>query len=660
MTLQPGDILHTRYKIETIIAQGGMGAVYRARDLSLDVLVAVKENLGTTESYARQFRREGTVLASLVHPNLPRVTDHFVSETGSQYLVMDFIEGEDLREMIKRQGQLPEEFVLRVGIEICEALSYLHTRQPPILHRDIKPGNIKISPDGSIFLVDFGLVKVVQGGGATTTGAQSLTPGYAPPEQYGGGTDQRSDIYSLGATLYAALTGKIPEDGISRAMGNSRLTPILRHNPGVSPRLAATIEKSLSIEPEKRFQTALEFRDQLIELWAGYESTERNTTVPVQPSEKTRKTSSGDQKRKSSTRNIIAAVLAILVFLGLVIAAESLSRVFLRGPVTMSVATPTEERSKPPQATRTMRVQVTDPGTSALPASTLTSDPEPTSIPVDKPGEMIAFASDREGIPQIYLVSLEDASLTKITTLQEGACQPDWSPDGRRLIFISPCAADAQKYPNASLFLMNADGSNLQGLNTVPGGDFEPDWTADPNLILFSSLRDSTNYSTSHLFLFNLAEGKSTRIPSNANAQQNPRMSPSGGRITFIENRNGIPQVFLMNTDGSEPSALTSLLEGGAAHPAWSPDGTRVVYVRLAPPSGMMLKNAELPGSKSLSLNDQFPDANNPAFSTDGSLIVFESGGDIWMMQASGENPVNLTQSAGRDFDPAWRPQPSQ
>ncbi len=174
MALQPGEILHNRYRIENIIAQGGMGSVYLARDLSLDIPVAVKENLGGTESYARQFRREGTVLAGLVHPNLPRVTDHFVSEAGSQYLVMDYIAGEDLREMIKRLGPLPEDLVYRVGITICDALSYLHSLTPPILHRDIKPGNIKISPDGEIFLVDFGLVKVFQGrrchnyGGAVT------------------------------------------------------------------------------------------------------------------------------------------------------------------------------------------------------------------------------------------------------------------------------------------------------------------------------------------------------------------------------------------------------------------------------------------------------------------------------------------------------------
>ena len=132
MPLQPGEIVHNRYKIESTIAQGGMGAVYLARDLSLDISVAVKENLGGTDSFARQFRREGTVLAGLVHPNLPRVTDHFMSETGSQYLVMDFISGEDLREMIKRMGPLPEDLVLRVGITICSALTYLHTHQPPI------------------------------------------------------------------------------------------------------------------------------------------------------------------------------------------------------------------------------------------------------------------------------------------------------------------------------------------------------------------------------------------------------------------------------------------------------------------------------------------------------------------------------------------------
>ena len=204
------------------------------------VEIALKENLFTTEEYARQFRLEATILASLRQPNLPRVSDHFVIEQQGQYLVMDYIEGEDLRQRMDRLGQLPEQEVIVVGVAICDALMYMHSRKPMVLHRDIKPGNVRITPTGHIFLVDFGLAKIVQGRETTSTGARAMTPGYSPPEQYGTArTDHRSDVYSLGATLYSALTDQLPEDALARAMGQAKLTPIIKHNPRVSQNLAA-------------------------------------------------------------------------------------------------------------------------------------------------------------------------------------------------------------------------------------------------------------------------------------------------------------------------------------------------------------------------------------------------------------------------------------
>src|SRR5215510_5052719 len=265
MTLERGALLHKRYRIVEILGQGGMGSVYRAVDENLGVDVAVKENLFTTDEYARQFRLEAVILANLRHPNLPRVTDHFVIGDQGQYLVMDYIEGEDLRQRMERVGNITEDEAILLGAAICDALAYLHTRKPPILHRDLKPGNVKITPDGHIFLVDFGLAKLVQGSQATTTGARAMTPGYSPPEQYGTArTDPRTDIYSLGATLYAALCGMIPEDGLARAMDNAQLTPLRKRNPKTSRRLAAAIEKAMGIDPADRFQIADDFKRALL------------------------------------------------------------------------------------------------------------------------------------------------------------------------------------------------------------------------------------------------------------------------------------------------------------------------------------------------------------------------------------------------------------
>src|SRR5690242_18897732 len=265
MTLEKNAFLHNRYRVIEILGQGGMGSVYQAVDENLGVTVALKENLFTTDEYSRQFRLEAVILANLRHPNLPRVYDHFVSGE-QQYLVMDYIEGEDLRQRMERMGTISEEDAVQIGASICDALTYLHTRKPPILHRDIKPGNVKVTPEGHIFLVDFGLAKVYQDNTqATSTGARAMTPGYSPPEQYGTArTDPRTDIYSLGATLYASLSGIIPEDGLARAMDNAQLTPLRKRNTRTSRRMAAAIEKALAVDPSDRFQTAEEFKSALL------------------------------------------------------------------------------------------------------------------------------------------------------------------------------------------------------------------------------------------------------------------------------------------------------------------------------------------------------------------------------------------------------------
>ena len=261
MTLQPDSLLHERYRIMSELGHGGMGAVYRGRDENLGVEVAVKENFFVSPEAERQFKREASLLASIRHSNLPRVTDHFIIPDQGQYLVMDFIPGMDAKQMLdEAQGPLPEEKVVQWAREILDALNYLHTRTQPIVHRDIKPGNIKITPEGRAVLVDFGLAKVHDISQATTMGAKALTPGFAPPEQYGlGRTDPRTDIYSLGATLYTLLTNHIPADSIDRAMGQKKLTPIRDYNPAVSETVAAAIERAMAVKPEDRFDTALQF-----------------------------------------------------------------------------------------------------------------------------------------------------------------------------------------------------------------------------------------------------------------------------------------------------------------------------------------------------------------------------------------------------------------
>lgn len=263
MPFETGYILNNRYRIERLLGQGGFGAVYKAYDLSLDRICAVKENMDTSPEAHRQFQREASVLANLSHPNLPRVTDHFSIEGSGQYLVMDFIEGQDLQSMTDQLGALPIPKVVAWIGQVIDALNYMHSRPQPVLHRDIKPANIRITPEGNAILVDFGLVKLYDPHLKTTVGARAITPGYSPPEQYGqGSTDVRSDIYALGATMFALLTGQHPPESVQRVAADT-LKPAHVVNPQVPVPLSQTVARAMAMIPDQRFQSMADFKTAL-------------------------------------------------------------------------------------------------------------------------------------------------------------------------------------------------------------------------------------------------------------------------------------------------------------------------------------------------------------------------------------------------------------
>jgi len=256
--LPEGAVLENRYTIVNLIKIGGMGAVYKAKNNKLDSICAIKELLppyGTLERHSRVtewFKREAKLMAGLDHPNLPGVFDYFVSN-GRYYLVMTFIEGEDLECKLEKEGNpgLPSEKVLAWAKEIAGVLSYLHNQNPPVIYRDMKPSNIMIHKDGRAILVDFGLARVIHHDSRSQKTAIGTT-GYAPPEQWRGRAEARSDIYALGATLYHLLTGIEPLP--------FRFEPLSKILPEIPPYLEMIIMKALRDNPEERFSCAEEMQ----------------------------------------------------------------------------------------------------------------------------------------------------------------------------------------------------------------------------------------------------------------------------------------------------------------------------------------------------------------------------------------------------------------
>jgi serine/threonine protein kinase len=258
-------MLDNRYVIDTLVGKGGMGAVYRAVDTRLSGRVcAIKEmsvlSVPTAERYqaAQNFEQEATLLAKLCHPNLPQVHNFFQDgNSGRYYLEMDFVQGVTLEELLEQQRPFDEQQVRAWAYQLCDVLTYLHTQNPPVIFRDLKPQNIMVDQRGQLKLIDFGIARFFKPAQSTDTQALG-TVGYAPPEQHGRGqTDPRSDIYSLGATLWRLLTRQDPADA------PYRLPVVSYYNPAISPQLDHAIQKAMSLQPEHRFQTALEFRQTL-------------------------------------------------------------------------------------------------------------------------------------------------------------------------------------------------------------------------------------------------------------------------------------------------------------------------------------------------------------------------------------------------------------
>jgi len=258
--LQAGTTLSNRYLIQEAIGIGGMGAVYRARDLhfpNVIKLVAVKEMINQArdplarETILRNFEREANLLATLSHPAIPRIYDYFTHKERS-YLILEFISGKDLETILKETtGFLPEGKVVGWAVDLCDVLQYLHAHQPEaIIFRDMKPSNVMINQHDHVVLVDFGIAKTFQTG---ERGTIIGTEGYSPPEQYRGEATAQADIYALGATLHHLLTRRDPRFEPPFSF-NER--PVRQINPQVSPELESVLVTALQYDPSERFQTA--------------------------------------------------------------------------------------------------------------------------------------------------------------------------------------------------------------------------------------------------------------------------------------------------------------------------------------------------------------------------------------------------------------------
>lgn len=267
--ISPGTLLVNRYLVQEVIGIGGMGAVYRARDMhfpNVDLWVAVKEMINQArdplvrKTILQNFEREAHILVTLSHPSIPKIFDFFTLNERA-YLVIEFVKGKDLEALIADQNvHFTEDQVIKWAIELCDVLDFLHSHKPePIVFRDMKPSNIMINQDGHIMLIDYGIAKLFREG---QKGTMVGTEGYSPPEQYRGEASPLADIYALGATLHHLLTRRDPR---LEAPFTFHERPIRQINPAVSAELEAVVNTALQYKPEQRFQSVKAMKEALMQ-----------------------------------------------------------------------------------------------------------------------------------------------------------------------------------------------------------------------------------------------------------------------------------------------------------------------------------------------------------------------------------------------------------
>lgn len=535
MPLAAGQVVNGRYRIIRLLGQGGMGAVYQAWDQNLDRPCALKENLETNEGLSRQFEREARLLANLNHPNLPRVTDHFHIPNQGQYLVMDFIEGEDLDQRLRRTARpLPEIEALDWIAQVADALSYLHRHDPPIIHRDVKPANIRITPAGRAVLVDFGIAKMYSPSLRTTQGARAVTPGFSPPEQYGAGaTDERSDIYALGATLYALLTNYIPPDSVDLMTGaTGPLLPANRLNPAVSPQVSAAVAQAMQPGRTQRFASMEEFRaglraataplppppgaDRLVgrpantpplgqDHWGGsgggYAAPPNAGVYPARGSARVIPAPRSRPRRRSSGWLLLAAPVAGLALIGVVTVVALMSLLKKSNPPAQTLTVPARTQAIVGPIASPTSVPPTDTPLPSPVSPTAIGQPMPAgAVKVSLPPAWLAFVSDHEGSArdQIYTTQVLGGDYwyqpdrVSFFQVREGQVQaipapfgavhalpspdehaiawwPEWCDDDSRILFE---AQDMTDKDFQTIYQVAADQNSTGEAQPIEWGDF--------------------------------------------------------------------------------------------------------------------------------------------------------------------------------------------
>jgi eukaryotic-like serine/threonine-protein kinase len=623
------------YKILDQIGRGGMGEVYLAQDGRLGRKVALKllpsQFVGDKRRVLR-FEQEARAVSTLNHPNIITIFDAGQVE-DIYFIATEYIDGRTLRAELKEQGRFPVRDALKIALQIADALSTAH--EVGILHRDIKPENVMVRRDGIVKVLDFGLAKVAESalphpyaGSAppsnsylSEAGAIFGTVKYMSPEQARGqAVDARTDVFSLGVTLYEMLTGLQPfaaeaiVDQIAKLL-TTEPVPLMRLAPEIPTELQRVVQQALSKEPEGRQRTIDEFASQLKQIDEELQFKDRlvvSGEAPAAVAGASRPT--GLFTARLSRRSLIA--------IGTVIIALPLG-----GPFAWRLMKSSSVPAAP--------VSEFDP---ARLTHDIASDTSPTWSP---DGKQIAFTSNREGQPAIFVMNVDGSGVRRIHNGLPVSDEATWQPDGR-ISFND----------GRNVYTMKPDGSEVVRLNS-PGMP-----SPDGRQIIIQ--KQVIPGEGQELFVANADGRNPRRLTHNKIYDHNPRWSPDGTKIVytcFPDAPWPKGSICIINSDGSGLARLTDQsLQSQFA--SWSPDGTRIAFSVLGNPSTLYVMNAD--GHNQLKLTDKINALPAFAWAPDGKKIAYstnyEGNYEIYVINSDPSHQTNLTRHLAEDTWPQWSP----
>jgi len=720
------EILDGKYRIEKALGEGVFGKVFLAQDQYLSRQVAIKElrrEDWIEEQYIefrRRFQREAQIGASLKHQN---VVDVYTLERSGEdfYLVMEYVDGPSLAQRLEHDGPLPVQKAIEIAIQLCDGLAAVHDHPLGIVHRDVKPSNILLTSQGQPKITDFGLAQLAAESGRSLGKGERHpgTPLYISPEQEttAGYLRPASDEYSLGCVLFEMLTGKTYKTVEATKAGTWRpevpewldeiLSKVLAHDwqsrYGNAAHLRRDLEQGLTGElvrkrkldsflkqahgalAAKKWSEVIRICEEGLRLEAGHAEFE-SLLAKAEGEE--------ERERREHWRRlpmILAGAGGGLVCLVVVLSMScpwcswcpwcpnptpSASAVaFLDASPT---ATPAYTPAASPTSTSTLTATPTSTATSvATPASTSTRVAPPTPSPINSPSpsasaasprtpspsaERVAFVSERDGNPEIYIMNMDGSGARRLTNNPATDNYPSLSPNGSAVGFIR----------DNQIYVISPDGSSERNLTPYPAAHSAPFWSPDGERIAFKSDRDDpergvrrSSERSWEIYVMNADGSGITRLTDNQGRDSYCAWSPDGERIVFYADRDGNWAVYSMNPDGSDVTLAPDIPLFACTH-VRSPDGTRTVFVTNDRPDQgscypgcnceILVANAD--GSGQIKLTNNPGVDYQPQWSLDGKHILFVSDRDgnpeIYMMNADGSQQTNLTRNPAPDYFHHW------